>query len=270
LLSGWGGDEGATYNGRGALAEALLSGQWRYLAKELRALHDVHGQSRLRTFRGELLHYLLPDAAHNLWHRWRGRGTNADSVQRMFRNRRYIAQGQGVTIGPDAVENRWQLLAAQPHLSRRTGSWARMGAHHGVAFTFPLLDRRVVELAWALPSTLFCRGGWKRRLYRDAMINVLPDLIRWRRNKLSPFPEVLLIQAIHRDQLLNHIEELRGHRLVADLFDLSAVQRHIEQLPTIDEARSMVLGEDRVRMTTVNRIVPMPLLHAMTWLLQHH
>lgn len=270
LLSGWGGDEGATYNGRGALAEALLSGQWRYLAQELRAMHDVHGQSWLRTLRGELLHYLLPDAAHHLWQQWRGRRTSVDTTQTMLRNGRYIAQGPGISIGADAVENRWQLLGAQPHLSRRTESWALMGARHGVAFAFPLLDRRVVELAWSLPSTLFCRGGWKRRLYRDAMVNVLPDSIRWRRNKLSPFPEVLLIQAIHRDLLLNHVEELRGHRLAGDLFDLSAVRRRIEQLPSIDEARSMVLGEDRVRMTTVNRIVPMSLLHAMTWLLQHH
>jgi asparagine synthase (glutamine-hydrolysing) len=35
VLSGWGGDEGATFNGRGTLAELFLRGRWRTLAREV-------------------------------------------------------------------------------------------------------------------------------------------------------------------------------------------------------------------------------------------
>src|SRR5579872_311444 len=38
ILSGWGGDEAATFNGRGAIAELFLRGHWRALAREISAL----------------------------------------------------------------------------------------------------------------------------------------------------------------------------------------------------------------------------------------
>lgn len=270
LLSGWGGDEGATYNGRGALAEALLGGQWRYLAGEFRALANEHGQSPLRTIRAELLPYLIPGAALAFLRQRLTAGARPYKLHDMLKLDDHRIIGPGIRIGANAVGNRWQLLAAQPHLARRTENWALMGARYGIAFSFPLLDRRVVEFAWSLPSTLFCRGGWKRRLFRDAMANVLPEKIRWRRNKLSPFPELLMIQASQRDALYAQMEALRAHPLAGDLFDLQAIQRRIDHLPTVEDAKHLVLAENQTRMASAGAIVPMPLLRAMAWLLQHH
>jgi asparagine synthase (glutamine-hydrolysing) len=52
-----------------------------------------------------------------------------------------------------------------------------MGSLDGLAFAFPLLDRRVVEFALSLPSELFVRGGFRRRPFRDAMAGVLPESV---------------------------------------------------------------------------------------------
>ena len=43
MLSGWGGDEGATFNGRGTLAELFLRGRWRTLCGEISALKRERG-----------------------------------------------------------------------------------------------------------------------------------------------------------------------------------------------------------------------------------
>jgi asparagine synthase (glutamine-hydrolysing) len=58
VLSGWGGDEGATFNGRGTFAELLLRGRWRTLAREVSALRRERGWPVTRILRGEILSYL--------------------------------------------------------------------------------------------------------------------------------------------------------------------------------------------------------------------
>ena len=76
-------------------------------------------------------------------------------------------------MAPDGRENRWRLMTS-PHIAERAEIWAQTGARHGLAFAFPLLDRRVVEFALSLPSEFFLRGGFRRRPFRDAMVDVLP------------------------------------------------------------------------------------------------
>ena len=61
VLSGWGGDEGATFNGRGAFAELFLHGRWRTLAREISALKRERGWSVPRIIYGEIISYLRPE-----------------------------------------------------------------------------------------------------------------------------------------------------------------------------------------------------------------
>ncbi|WP_195880892.1 asparagine synthase-related protein [Methylomonas fluvii] len=61
LFSGWGGDEGASYNHRGVLAEALLTWHWGYLTRELRAMAAQRQKSVARTAWSEIAPYLGED-----------------------------------------------------------------------------------------------------------------------------------------------------------------------------------------------------------------
>ena len=74
ILSGWGGDESATFNGRGALAELFLHGRWRKLAHEMSSLRRERGWSLSRIFYGEILSYLVPGEAKSLAKHLTGRG----------------------------------------------------------------------------------------------------------------------------------------------------------------------------------------------------
>lgn len=238
LLSGWGGDEGATFNGRGALAEALLAGRWRTLAGEFRALSADRGRSPLTALRGQLLPYLLPDEALVLVRRLLGRPphpprANAEAMLRPDLVAR--VSGERIFLGPDAAVNRLRLLSAA-HLTRRAEDWAQMGARYGLAVAFPLLDRRVVAFALSLPSALFHRGGWTRRVFRDAMAGILPPEIRWRRGKLAPFTEGPALVAVQRDALLARLADLRRHPRVAALFDLDRLEEAVLALPTAETA----------------------------------
>ena len=50
----------------------------------------------------------------------------------------------------------------------------------GVRVRFPLLDRRLVELAGRIPSDLKLRGLRKRYIFKEAMKDILPDRILYK------------------------------------------------------------------------------------------
>jgi asparagine synthase (glutamine-hydrolysing) len=75
------------------------------------------------------------------------------------------------------------FLLQYGHLSYRMESWASHGATLGLTYTYPLLDRRLVEFALSIPNHLFFKNGWKRYLYRTAMQGILPESLCWQKTK---------------------------------------------------------------------------------------
>jgi asparagine synthase (glutamine-hydrolysing) len=64
----------------------------------------------------------------------------------------------------------------------------------GIEARLPFLDYRLVEAAIALPATSLIRGGFTKRILRDAMSGLLPESVCWRRDKLGfPTPEKRLL-----------------------------------------------------------------------------
>jgi asparagine synthase (glutamine-hydrolysing) len=145
---------------------------------------------------------------------------------------------RSVQTGPSVRRNQLRLLSS-PHLAQRTTNWALIGARYGMAFAFPLLDRRVVEFALSLPSSWHLREGWKRRPFRDAMQGILPPLIQWRHGKLTPFPNSVLEIASRKELLIHRIDELSQHQFVHQIFDIASIRRLVEALPDAKASRSM-------------------------------
>jgi len=241
LLSGWGGDEGATFNGRGALAEALLNGRWHYVLKEYQALTNTRNWSFYQITKGELLNYLLSDDL-KFWLRRLLRKNHqsfTNVIPKLLRPE-FMQKSLGleIEIGSNAVLNRFELLNS-PHISKRAEQWALMAARYGLAVSFPMLDRRVVELSLSLPCHLFLRGGFKRRVFRDAMAHVLPEEIRLRHNKLMPFPEAPDLPAKQRQSILAWLDELHHHPKIPSLFDLKAIEKLLRSDCTIIESLAL-------------------------------
>ncbi|MDO8678749.1 MAG: asparagine synthase-related protein [Acidobacteriota bacterium] len=267
VLSGWGGDEGPTFNGRGALAEGFLRGRWRYVAAELSALHRTRSWSFTAICRGEILSYLIPQPLMNAQRRLRRRPVSfVDQLCPLVASARAASLGgsdlETLGMGPDARENQMRLLSS-PHLAERTENWASIGARYGMAFAFPMLDRRVLEFAVSLPSALFLRGGYRRRVFRDAMEGVLPEAIRWRHQKLMPLPDLLTMAAGHRDEILQYLDAVADHSRVRTLFDLDGVRAVAASLPSPDAVRAGTAD-------VTGLIVVLHFLPAIAYLEQHY
>ena len=178
MLSGWGGDEGISFNGRGYHPGLLRAGRVGRLWREARALGGSPLRRILRTAVLPLVHPRAPD------------------VVRMLRRGEWLVPPRPF-LHP-ALARRVKALPAKPyretgvratqlmllelgHLSGRMEGWAASGARHGIEYRYPLLDRRVVELALGLPPELYVRGRWSRWLMRYALQPLLPPALCWRR-----------------------------------------------------------------------------------------
>lgn len=232
LLSGWGGDEGASYTGRGVLAEALLRGHWLYLAAEMRAMGSV------RSALGALSPLLLPDAVRTVARRLPSRPSPSPGIAALAAGlmRAGAVAGRDLSLPatpPDARRIRLSLLHG-PGLTRRAEQWALLGARHGMAVGFPMLDRRLVEFALSLPSGLFVGGGWSRRVFRDAMQGVLPEELRWKPTKTDLMVEDPVHVAGQRPLLAARLPALGERDVIAGLFNLDAVAARLNSLPPAD------------------------------------
>ncbi len=254
ILSGWGGDEAATFGGNGALAELFLRGRWRTLAREIAALSRERGWPRFRVFRNEvvsrLCHATLPAPMLRLVKRALGRKDNSylrtllyEFLSSDARQRLAVLPETWINLTADGRENRWRLITS-PLIAERAEVWAQIGARYGLAFAFPLLDRRVVEFALSLPSELFLREGFRRRVFRDAMAGILPERIRLRHHKYQPFPGVFIDLAEKNEELLARIDGYAQNPKICRLIDIPRLRRHVEAFPAPEQLREEMRGDE--------------------------
>ena len=190
LLSGWGGDECVSFNGRGHWQHLLLSGRWRQLAAEYRD----QDASALRFLAGVVLPLLHP-ALPQLLGQWREgkEGYRRWLIDPAFARRvKPLAASWVREVGVRRAQ--LQLLYAG-HLSARIEGWAASGARWGIEYRYPLLDRRLLEFALGLPPEQFRRGRWGRWLFRHGLRAVLPSEVCWNRCKADPARTGPLIEA---------------------------------------------------------------------------
>jgi len=247
ILSGWGGDEAVSFNGRGVLAELLLRGRWGTLGHAIAGFKCERPASAMKIWRAHILPYFVPARLKTLGQTVLGR----PKPKELFRQslspiaRRWLSttKWSKLAASPDSGENRRRLVTA-PHVTERLEHWAQIGADHGLAYAFPLLDRRVVEFAVSLPGEFFIRDGVLRRPFRDAMTGVLPESVRLRKQKDTPFPTLSLDLAQRRDEFLDRIERYRANEAVRRVVDLDALSRLVHSFPS-PERMQRLLREDK-------------------------
>jgi asparagine synthase (glutamine-hydrolysing) len=181
---------------------------------------------------------------------------------------RLAASGdQELSMAPDGRENRWRLMTS-PHVTERVEVWAQTGARHGLAFAFPLLDRRLVEFSLSLPSAFFLRDGFRRRPFRDAVADVLPAPVRLRHQKYQPFPGHMLDLAEIKDELLTQIDAYGQNESVRGMIDLAHLRRLVEAFPSPERVREEMRQGDQPA-AAVSLIIAAHILEAAAYLEQH-
>ena len=225
VLSGAGGDEGATYNGSGLYAAMLRQGRWRSLPAELLARARREKRSPFRVFAGRLVLPLLPDWVERLRSAQSlpgERRRNALSFLNAPLAKRVAEALPPQTEWSNRATDRIQMLT-ESYLVARAERWAIIGARHGVAFSYPLADRRILDFALSLPLERFVDRGFSRQPYRNAMAGILPESVRWRDTKFAPFPDMPANLANAGAGLLARLNRLRHCAAATEMFDMDAI-----------------------------------------------
>jgi asparagine synthase (glutamine-hydrolysing) len=189
ILDGHGGDQTLNPRGSAALARLIARGQVQRFLSELRAHKRMTERPYWHTLKGEVLPLLFP-AVMQAWRRikrgpvppWHDQPVNAEFAGRM------IADGT-VAVGRLRASARSQIdveAGMQRALDRHVAGARSTAAAavHGLEPTQPFFDKRVVELALAIPPDLHVRNGRNRYLACRALADIYPPEFqtRWRRN----------------------------------------------------------------------------------------
>jgi len=176
-LRGLLGELGPTHRGDRYLVELAVKLRWGALTRQLRQLQAVQG---IRPFRYLVRRFL------DL-----GRGFSGSIAS------------NGIPLTPEmgaagdalplfrcaAVDQREYQRAALERVLRGHSPRRDHINQDGLWYSYPWLDKRVLEFCLAAPPELKIRNGYQRNLIRSALKDELPDKIRWRTDKCIASPD---------------------------------------------------------------------------------
>jgi asparagine synthase (glutamine-hydrolysing) len=234
IMDGHGGDQTLNPRGQKALAHFLVTGQFRRFAAELPAHLRATRLSRWATFRKDLLSPLLPKALKRLKRRARRRGAPAWHglpINPAFAAR-LVAGGAidssnlhtELTYG---IDMHAQMLTV---LRRRStdggGGIAWRAASRGLELTRPFYDKRVVELALAIPQDLYVKNGRNRYLACAALKDVYPREFQARsRQNDDRIPDFEEMTKAIEPQLVAEVARMEKSEALSRYVDFAAVRR---------------------------------------------
>lgn len=212
-MDGHGGDYTLNPRGRQALARWLASGDYRRFGRELLAARRTTGRSLVSLVRRDVTPHFLPPMVRE-WRAARRRArlpVQPDFIMRSGDFAPRDAARGGIAWAIDLV---------------RRGSGSATGfARHGLTLSRPFHDRRVVELALAIPPNLYVRNGRDRYLARTALWNVYPaEFQRRGRANDDPFPDFQMAIERARPVLLADLDRMQRSESLTAMIDFARLR----------------------------------------------
>ena len=231
MMDGHGGDYTLNPRGQAAMARFLKTGQLRQFVREVRAHRRLTGASWRTTIALDILPHVAPWALPSTWRKWRAKRLPwADQpIDRAFAER-LIADG---VVNPAHLRTAACSQTAMRHniaatLDRVVAMGSGGGDHaarHGLTLTRPFHDKRVVELALAIPEDLYLREGRNRYLACRALADVYPVEFqtRHRRND-DEIPDFQAMVARIKPRLLDDIARLERSESLSAMIDFAKIR----------------------------------------------
>ncbi len=234
IMDGHGGDYTLHPRGQAALARFFATGQLRRFFSELRGHRRMTGASYWATLRRDVVWLLLPRRVTKLWMRLRHGPTPPWDDQPVA-----PAFAEGL-IAEGTVDAGKLRIAAKPEIDMRgqmrnvlqrlmasaAPGTAIEAARHELELTRPFHDKRVVELALAVPQDLYVKNGRNRYLACAALRDVYPREFqtRWRKND-DEIPDFQRMAKSIEPQLLAEIARMEKSDKLATYVDFAKIRR---------------------------------------------
>lgn len=235
MLDGFDGDT-AVSHGLTYLAELARSARWRELHKEVEGISRNFRVPVCRILLNLCVMPLIPEGAARLWRKVR-RGTLRDKERGIFHPNFYDRAGVAKSVEAfnerfcrttDLRADHCQALEdgfiqyVMEMLNLQAGAFS-------IEICHPFFDKRLIEFCLALPPNQKLRLGWSRWVLRSAMLNILPEEVRMRKDKAN------LSHNFRRGFLNRDDEALKkmasgGYAVVEDYIDIQALHKIYQRL----------------------------------------
>lgn len=186
IFSGLGGDEGVSYDGTGVMNELIGQGRFSTLRALLKSGTDRRGWRLYKRYVRLMLNYYAPSITDMLQKDWRKERYRSFALQkplaRKYQMRKRFYSSHAFPVKAD-VRAMQQFRIMYPHIPERIEETSLLARQHGIEYRYPLLDVKLVEFFYSLPSEYKYRDGTGRYLFRLAMKGIMPEKIRMRSDK---------------------------------------------------------------------------------------
>ncbi len=232
VMDGHGGDYTVNETSRGWLADRLKRGRLRSFRRELLACARRRNLSVWTILRAEVIASFAPEWIARLRDRRRGHALNHEAVfpltpafERLVEMQGGHRQALKLVFGGKTY--RTSRLAALNQQQGQEASSGRPGAAaYGLEYAQPFHDKRVIEFALAIPSSLLLRDGLDRYLGRRALADLLPPEIlqRPRKGRDDRIPDLAAVVGRERPQLLAEIARMEASPRLRAIFSFAKMR----------------------------------------------
>src|ERR671938_64936 len=182
MLDGQGGDEvlaGYRAHLGHRLADLLAQGRFAELKTELAGFRSEHSAAALLTAMSR------PFAPESLTRLVRARARGSATLVHPDLRGLPADTGANGSPFPDRLRRHQQLILTRRGLPELLRYEDRNSMAHAIEARVPFLDYRIVELCFSLPASELVSGGRTKSVLRRALGDLLPPLVRERRDKLG-------------------------------------------------------------------------------------
>ncbi len=248
LMDGMGGDYTVHPRGYGGLARLLRLGRLRDFIRELGSHVRMTGQSLPSTLVKEVLTKAFFSRQWTAYRRWRlgfGDARNDMMINRAWlkdlMNRGAVGEDRPAAKVP-VTEMRARIAVTQRTVANLAlNSMTVPAGAHGLDFTRPFHDRRIVEFALAVPEDLYVRDGRNRYLAFRAMSDVFPPEFRRRGRANQPMtPNIPARIDKALPEFRAETERLRTNPRMARYLDFDAIARALSGSTLAAKPKDMV------------------------------
>ncbi|WP_208347737.1 asparagine synthase-related protein [Pseudaestuariivita rosea] len=203
LLDGHGGDE-VIGHGFERLSELARAGHWRKLWVEAAGTAGLDGLSPWAVFSSALMTHTPLSRVSGWTSRFRRTTAAVPAWRRLLRQD--FTHDNGIidrlqarqkAIGSTPFD-RYRATLQDPLIPHAFEVLNTCAATHGVETRFPFFDLDLVEFCASLPASDRLNNGWTRWVLRQAMTDILPQAVQWRRSK-TDFTAHMLRQMLDQD-----------------------------------------------------------------------
>ena len=190
ILSGWGGDELVSYQGWSYYADLFVHGKLSDLFKALKDKTDKKNlKSKLSFIYTNLIVPLTPKFIYCYLPKITCNQTSYPFVKKTFlpmiekerkRSLRFSIRNQRT------IKAQMLSFWKNGHIQGRIESWATIATQEKIDYSYPLLDKRLIEFIVGVPGNFFIKDTVGRYIFRKAIEDLLPEEIAWGNAKSEP------------------------------------------------------------------------------------